>query len=462
MAAPLRPRSWPPRCSRPTATPAWRWPDRRAGRPCRPSIPPGRWSGCGASPASIPGTSWPTALPAQARRLSSSPSGDPIWCTGRSPWRPARRPKRSRSSRSPVPSCWSVAAPTGPGPPVRTRRRSSPGGGRARTATPTSSSASPTPDMGSGSWYPTSPGPRSRCRRPKVPPTRSRPPRPGRRCSPSWPASGNERTRRVVSARAQAARGGVREDVDDLAAAYAVLHPLPEVDLVQVAVGPVQRRAELGRQGEEAGELLGEHVAGADAEPGLVGVLVLVPAGHGQRPEAEVGEQRQLVVVVADDAAVARDAEVLGQQLAGENAAGGQVLDGLPEIDHRRPRLVRRRRPHVEVERVDPALDVGVVDDDLVAVEGHRAVGVSLELQQQLGPEPAPVELQVLELLRLDQPAGSVVVEDQPVVLDHALGRDRLDERELVPDQLEDQVVAGHGEDDHHETRGPRRQLEAL
>ena len=46
-----------------------------------------------------------------------------------------------------------------------------------------------------------------------------------------------------------------------------------------------------------------------------------------------VREERQLVVVVADDAAVTGDAEVLEEHVAGEDVRAGQVLDGVPVVE---------------------------------------------------------------------------------------------------------------------------------
>ena len=59
-------------------------------------------------------------------------------------------------------------------------------------------------------------------------------------------------------------------------------------------------------------------------------------------------------------------------------------------------------------------------------------------------------ELEELVLLDVDEPAGPVVLEDELVsLLDLGPGH-RLRRPEAVADHLEDDVVAGHGEDDHH------------
>ena len=51
---------------------------------------------------------------------------------------------------------------------------------------------------------------------------------------------------------------------------------MPEIDLIQLTMGLVQHRQQAGGQTDEAADLLGEHVSGADAEPTLFGVVVLV------------------------------------------------------------------------------------------------------------------------------------------------------------------------------------------
>ncbi len=116
----------------------------------------------------------------------------------------------------------------------------------------------------------------------------------------------------------------------------------------------------------------------------------------------------------------------------------------------------------MEVERRDPALDVGVVHDHLVGPHVHGPVGVAQELLEQLRLEARAVELEVLEVLGLDQPAGAVVAEHQPVAVPDAARRGRLDGREPVPDHLEDEVGAGHGEHHHHHPGRARRELEPL
>ena len=86
---------------------------------------------------------------------------------------------------------------------------------------------------------------------------------------------------------------------------------------------------------QERRELLGEDVARADRIPDVAGHLV--PAGRRRRNVAEiaVGEVLDLVVVVEDDAAVTGDAEVLEQEVAGEDVDRGELADRIAVVAHR-------------------------------------------------------------------------------------------------------------------------------
>src|SRR5919108_6606765 len=87
--------------------------------------------------------------------------------------------------------------------------------------------------------------------------------------------------------RVQASGWLVREDVYDLSPPNAGLHALPETHTVEVAVGRLEYLPQAGRQGEKAGELLGEDVARSNPEPGLVCQLVIVALGGRELPEIE-------------------------------------------------------------------------------------------------------------------------------------------------------------------------------
>src|ERR1700693_1466236 len=149
----------------------------------------------------------------------------------------------------------------------------------------------------------------------------------------------------------QAPRWVIGEEVDDLTASHPQLHVVPVLDVEDLAVAPTQHLEQVGREPDEAAELLGEEISLADAEPALVGELVLVETRRRQLAEGEISEKRQLVGVVAGDPRATRDPKVLRQQLSREDAVGGQVLDRLAEVVNVHPRCLVGRISEVYIER---------------------------------------------------------------------------------------------------------------
>ena len=241
-----------------------------------------------------------------------------------------------------------------------------------------------------------------------------------------------------------------------------VLHPRPERNRQQVAVLREEGLAGLVVEPEERQELLREDVVLPHEEPRLSRHLLLVVARLRHFAEAAVGEHGQLVVVVEDDPAVARHAEVLEEHVAREDVASGEVADRLAVVDDRDTRLLLARLAQVQVEGPQPALRVEVVEDHLVPAHLGALRRLPPEILEYGRSETRAVELEVLELARVHEPAGAVVAEDE-VVLAHDLAAGRgLRRRELVPDQLEDEVVRGQGEDEHHHALLPGRCLEPV
>ena len=95
---------------------------------------------------------------------------------------------------------------------------------------------------------------------------------------------------------------------------------------------------------EERRELLGKHVARTDRVPHVARHLVEAGRRRRNAPEMAVGQVLDLVVVVEDDAAVARDAEVLEQQVAGEDVDRGELARSRRRSRASRARAARRRR----------------------------------------------------------------------------------------------------------------------
>jgi hypothetical protein len=134
-----------------------------------------------------------------------------------------------------------------------------------------------------------------------------------------------------------------------------------------------------------------------------LGGEVLVVAEVGEGAEAALGERRELVVVVEDHPPVAADAEVLEQQVAGEDVGHGEVADGLPVVDDGGGRTLGRGRARVDVERDELALGVRVGDHHAVAIGAHGGGRDGHELVEQRRREVAPAEDEPLELLRVGE-----------------------------------------------------------
>ena len=137
----------------------------------------------------------------------------------------------------------------------------------------------------------------------------------------------------------------------------------------QIAVGLEKCLAQAPGRNQEGLELLGKHVLLAHVEPGLGRELVLQGGGFGNPAKAALGEQAELVVVVADDPAVPGHPEVLQQHVAGEDVGRGKVLDGVAVVDHCLPRRGLVGVPQKQVERGHPPFGVEMADDDAVALE---------------------------------------------------------------------------------------------
>ena len=144
--------------------------------------------------------------------------------------------------------------------------------------------------------------------------------------------------------------------------------------------------------------------------------------------------------------------KVLQQQVAGEDVGIGQVPDGLAVLDDGLLRILGRGVAQVQVEWRHAPLDVAVIDDQVVAILVDGGGGLGLEFGEQRLAETRLWQPHAAVFLGVDQPAGTVMLEDEVVLLQDVRARRRLDGREPVADQLEDHVVGGQQENDHDET----------
>ena len=159
---------------------------------------------------------------------------------------------------------------------------------------------------------------------------------------------------------------------------------------------------------------------------------------------------------------MAGDAEVLEQQIAGEDVAVGEVLDRLAVVEDGAARDRRSVFHHQQVQRAQAAFDVAVQQHHVVAISDHRFAAAAEQFVEHRRCEAAAREAQVAELLGVDQAPGAVVFEHQLVLVHHVLARDRLRRREVVADDLEHQRVVGQREHRHDHALGARRVHEAL
>src|SRR5205823_8429763 len=122
--------------------------------------------------------------------------------------------------------------------------------------------------------------------------------------------------------------------VNQLSGAHAILHRAPPFRLEQIAVRGEKRVAQGTLGHHEWRELLGKDVMLRHGKPRLCRELVVRRPWGREPTEATVGQRCELIVVIEDYAAVAADAEVLQQQVTGENIGGCEIFDGLAVIEN--------------------------------------------------------------------------------------------------------------------------------
>ena len=179
----------------------------------------------------------------------------------------------------------------------------------------------------------------------------------------------------------------VGQHFQHLALGEPLLHGPPEPRGENLAVQAQQRLALRVVEGEETQERFRKHIALAHVEPGLGAHFVLVALGARQVAEVAVGHAAQLVVIVEDHAAVARDAEVLQQQVAGEDVGIGEIADALAVVEHRALGGFRGSAAQEQVERRQPPLDVHVIEHQVRAFLVHGVRRLALELIEELRGE---------------------------------------------------------------------------
>jgi hypothetical protein len=180
------------------------------------------------------------------------------------------------------------------------------------------------------------------------------------------------------------------------------------------------------RQTHELREAPRKHVVRADMEPRLGRHLLLVAGGLRPVAELAFADQAQLVVVVEHHPAVARDAEVLQQHVAGEDVVARQVLDGLAIVERGAARSLGHLFAQVQVERAQPPLHVAQVQHHVLAVLADALRTGVAQFFQQRRRKPRAREAQVAVRLRVEQAADAVQVEHQRVLAFHVFARHAL------------------------------------
>ena len=93
-----------------------------------------------------------------------------------------------------------------------------------------------------------------------------------------------------------------------------------------------------------------------------------------------------------------------------------------------------------------------MVEDQAVAFLVYGRRGFRAQLGQQLRSEQGARKAQALELLRIHQSPGTIVLEDELVLRHHFLAQHALGIWKAVADDLEDDIEGGQGEAHHHQT----------
>src|SRR3984957_17231366 len=93
-----------------------------------------------------------------------------------------------------------------------------------------------------------------------------------------------------------------------------------------------------------------------------------------------------------------------------------------------------------------------MIENQIVTLDVHGIGSLGGEFFEEFRREACLWEAQALEFLRIDQPPGAIVLEDQLVFREDVLAQNVLRISEAVADDLEYDVKGGQGETHHDET----------
>ena len=251
-------------------------------------------------------------------------------------------------------------------------------------------------------------------------------------------------------------------EVDEAAVEMELFPTVPEIGVKEVVVACLKVLAERALRDEEVSEFLGEDVEGPDVGGDGLGERVVGIERLGKLAEATVGETADLVVVVEDDFAVLGDAEVLKEEIAGEDVAHGDLGNGSPVVLDG-PFGVGKLAPlKVEVEGGHLFFGEDLMEENILVGNGNGGAGFAEEFLDEPGSKCPAGEAPVLKELGIGEAADAVLVGDKLVALDDLLGADGLRWLADITNGLEDEVGAGVGKDDHDHTGDARGVVEGF
>ena len=236
-----------------------------------------------------------------------------------------------------------------------------------------------------------------------------------------------------------------------MAVANLLLRLLPEPGRQQVGMILVKYLAQ-GRRGEQEGaELFGENVVLGDRVPDFARHLRLEVRCWRDLAEIAVGHVFDFVVVIEHDAPIARDAEIFPQHVAGEDIGLCHFADGatvFPDCMLNALDVVAALHAvEVDVQRFHAALDVEVLDDQLLTIDLEARRRQRPQFFQYLVGKPVERKQDVGEFQCVGQAADAVDLLDH-----HEFFLDRgaihvLRSAEDVLDDLEDGHLLSKGFD---------------
>ncbi len=242
---------------------------------------------------------------------------------------------------------------------------------------------------------------------------------------------------------------------------------LPKIGLQQIGVVAHEDFAHTRVAEQKGAEGFGEHVVLGHVVPDVAAHFLVFVARLRHAAEVAIGDVFNFVVVVEHHLAVARDAKVLPQHVAGEDVGRHQVFDGVAVFDHGALQLrlgggvVAVFLQHlkgflqIDVERNHAPFDIDVLDhhlDGAVAVavaDFDLARGKLFDFFDQVVVEAGARKTDFGEFKRIGHAPDPVVLLDELVFAPDLLARGVFLRRVKIFDDLEHKGEAGQVEHQH-------------